>query len=87
MPLPPRALPSSKVRSDSSLEPNQRTYTAAINCFKQYQGGQSVASLASTLAGFSTREEMLLNPKPTSDVYLRAYPDAEEEGGQKKGRE
>lgn len=61
-----------KVRADPLLEPNQRTYTAAINCFKQFQGGQSVASLASTLAGFSSREEELLNPVPTSDVFLLA---------------
>lgn len=61
-----------KVRSDPSLEPNHRTYTAAINCFKQFQGGQPVASLASTLAGFSSREEDLLDPASTSDVFLLA---------------
>lgn len=29
-----------------------------------------MSSLASTLTGFSSREEVLLNPLPTSDVML-----------------
>lgn len=69
-----------KVRADPTLEANQRTYTSAINCFQQFQGRQSVASLASTLAGQSSREEMLLNPIPSSDVYLGGSPDTPEGG-------
>ncbi|CAM9224580.1 unnamed protein product [Ectocarpus sp. 4 AP-2014] len=69
-----------KVRADPTLEANQRTYTSAINCFQQFRGGQSVASLASTLAGQSSREEMLLDPIPTSDVYLGRSPGTPEGG-------
>lgn len=65
-----RCLAGGQIRADPALEPNQRTYTAVINCFQQFQGGQAVASLASTLAEFSSREEILLNPMPTSDVHL-----------------
>lgn len=41
-----------KVREDPLLDADERTYTAAINCFERYTSGQPVVSLSSTMAGF-----------------------------------
>lgn len=37
------------MRADPSLEADEQTYAAAINCFQQYVTGNPVASLSSTM--------------------------------------
>lgn len=47
-----------QVREDPTLEPTERTYTAAINCFQMYAGGSPVASLSSTMVDVASPPQM-----------------------------
>lgn len=40
-----------QVREDPLLEPDEQTYAATINCFREYVTGSPIASLSSTLVG------------------------------------
>lgn len=40
-----------QVREDPFLEPDEQTYAATINCFREYVKGSPIASMSSTLVG------------------------------------